>query len=63
MIGATIKVYKSGWTPSRPWYADVTLPNGQVWKSWASKFKTKKSLLENIEEAASEATVVEGSDD
>jgi len=43
-----LEIYKDGWIESRPWYADLTLPDGHVMKAWCSKFKTKKGLLAHV---------------
>lgn len=44
----TVRIYKDGFTPSRPWQADVTWDNGDVWKAWSHGFKTKKSLVAHV---------------
>lgn len=46
-----IRVYKDGFIASRPWHADVIFPDGQVWKSWQSFFRSRKALVENARAA------------
>jgi len=44
-----VRVYKDGWTPSRPWCADLIHADGQVFRKYNWGYKSKKRLLENID--------------
>ena len=46
-----VVVRKDEWDPRNPWFADVVWPDGQVWKSWQSFFRTRKALVENARAA------------
>ena len=56
--------YKDGFTPSRPWRADIHWSDGSVWTGWAANFRTKRALLEHIEanDGLSHSPVVRGTD-
>lgn len=46
---AKIIIRKDGFTPSRPWYADVEFSDGEKWVSYMSGFKTLKAMTVAIE--------------
>ena len=53
-----ITIRKDGFTPSRPWVADVHFDDGTMWKSWSYGFRTKTALMQHIEAVRSDAKVV-----
>lgn len=45
---ATAKVYRSGWTPSKPWCADLIDLAGTYHKSYCYGFRTLRSLTNHL---------------
>jgi hypothetical protein len=42
-------IRKSGFYASQPWVIDIRFDNGDIWQSWAYRFKTKKSAIQHCE--------------
>ncbi len=44
---AIAQIRKDGWTPSRPWVADLIV-DGKTLTGWAYGFKSRKALVAHI---------------
>lgn len=44
-----IRLRKDGWIPTKPWFADLILANGNILRNWRCNYKTKKALLESFD--------------
>jgi len=54
-----VTIRKDEWIPSKPWFADVTFPDGGKWRNWQQFFKSRKSLISAVQASAPNA-VIEG---
>lgn len=52
-----VVIRKDEWIASKPWFADVHFPDGDVWRGWAEFMPTRKSVLAHIKAAAPNAQV------
>lgn len=57
-VAARFIIRKDEWVPSRPWFCDVEMSDGHIWKGWVEFSRTRKAVIAHIKSVRPDAEIV-----